>query len=71
MPRVRGGQNVGLRYFCHILTLLPLGGGASIFHKHMSSYNFSLNYFLGLLTETDLAGYAVVYFISETSLGVR
>ena len=28
------GQNVGLRYFCHILTLLP--PGASVFHKHMS-----------------------------------
>ena len=31
------GQNVGLRDFCHILTLLP--PGASVFHKHMSSYN--------------------------------
>ena len=29
------GQNVGLRHFCHILTLLP--PGASVFHKHMSS----------------------------------
>ena len=29
------GQNVGLRDFCHILTLLPLG--ASVFHKQMSS----------------------------------
>ena len=28
------GQNVGLRDFCHILTLLP--PGASVFHKHMS-----------------------------------
>ena len=28
-------QNIGLRNFCHILTLLPLG--ASVFHKHMSS----------------------------------
>ena len=30
------GQNVGLRDFCHSLTLLP--PGASVFHKHMSSY---------------------------------
>ena len=30
------GQNVGLRDFCHILTLLP--PGASGFHKHMSSF---------------------------------
>ena len=29
------GQNVGLRDFCHSLTLLP--PGASVFHKHMSS----------------------------------
>ena len=29
------GQNVGLRDFCHIMTLLP--PGASVFHKHMSS----------------------------------
>ena len=29
------GQNVGLRDFCHILTLWP--PGASVFHKHMSS----------------------------------
>ena len=29
------GQNVGLRDFCHIWTLLP--PGASVFHKHMSS----------------------------------
>ena len=32
---VERGQNVGLRYFCHCLTLLP--PGASVFHKHMSS----------------------------------
>ena len=31
------GQNVGLRDFCHSLTLLP--PGASVFHKHMSSLN--------------------------------
>ena len=30
------GQNVRLRDFCHIWTLLP--PGASVFHKHMSSY---------------------------------
>ena len=30
------GQNVGLRDFCNILTLLP--PGASVFHKHMSIY---------------------------------
>ena len=30
------GKNVGLRDFCHILTLLP--PGASVFHKHMSSW---------------------------------
>ena len=30
------GQNVGLRNFCHILTLLP--PGASVFHKHMSRF---------------------------------
>ena len=29
------GQNVGLRDFCHSLTLLP--PRASVFHKHMSS----------------------------------
>ena len=29
------GQNVGLRDFCHILTLLPLK--AAVFRKHMSS----------------------------------
>ena len=34
---VEQSQNVGLRNFCHILTLLPLG--ASVFHKHMSSSN--------------------------------
>ena len=33
-PGVVRGQNVGLRVFCHILTLLP--PGASVFHKHMS-----------------------------------
>ena len=47
------GQNVGLRDFCHILTLLTPGHpcftdfchiltllppGASVFHKHMSSF---------------------------------
>ena len=31
------GQNGGLRDFCHILTLLP--PGASVFHKHISSYH--------------------------------
>ena len=31
------GQNVGLRDFCHILTLLP--PGASVFHKHMSCFS--------------------------------
>ena len=31
-----GGQNVGLRHFCHSLTLLP--PGASVFHKHMSCF---------------------------------
>ena len=37
MPlEVGQGQNVGLRDFCHILTLLP--PGASVFHKHMSSF---------------------------------
>ena len=30
------GQNVGLRNFCHNWTLLP--PGASVFHKHMSSF---------------------------------
>ena len=30
------GQNVRLRDFCHIWTLLPLG--ASVFHKHMSNF---------------------------------
>ena len=30
------GQNVGLRDFCHNWTLLP--PGASMFHKHMSSF---------------------------------
>ena len=31
------GQIVGLRDFCHVSTLLPRG--ASVFHKHMSSYS--------------------------------
>ena len=35
-PGVGRGQNVGLRDFCNILTLLP--AGASVFHKHMSCY---------------------------------
>ena len=35
-PGVVRGQDLGLRVFCHILTLLP--PGASVFHKHMSSY---------------------------------
>ena len=35
------GQNVGLRDFCHCLTLLP--PGASVFHKHMSSYVYVLH----------------------------
>ena len=34
------GQNVGLRNFCHSLTLLP--PGASVFHKHMSSLSMFL-----------------------------
>ena len=34
-PGVGRGNNVGLRDFCHILTLLS--AGASMFHKHMSS----------------------------------
>ena len=32
------GQNVGLTDFCHNWTLLP--PGASVFHKHMSSFFF-------------------------------
>ena len=32
------GQNVGLREFCHSLTLLPLE--ASVFHKHMFFFYF-------------------------------
>ena len=36
-PGVGRGQNIGLEdFFCHILTLLPRG--ASVFHKHMSSF---------------------------------
>ena len=35
-PEVGQGQNVGLRNFYHSLTLLP--PGASVFHKHMSSF---------------------------------
>ena len=37
------GQNVGLRDFCHILTLLP--PGASVFHKHVLFFflEFHLN----------------------------
>ena len=35
------GQNVGLRDFCHILTLLP--PGVSVFHKHMSSPSFTFS----------------------------
>ena len=43
------GQNVGLRDFCHILTLLP--PGVSVFHKHMSSfYKFSVD------SQTEIAG---------------
>ena len=33
------GKNVGLRDFCHSLTLLP--PGASVFHKHMSSFHMN------------------------------
>ena len=33
----RLGQDVGLRDFCHIWTLLP--PGASVFNKHMSSFS--------------------------------
>ena len=33
-PGVGQCQNVGLRDFCHSLTLLP--PGATVFHKHMS-----------------------------------
>ena len=36
-PGVGQGQNVGLRDFCHILTLLP--PWTSVFHKHMSSFD--------------------------------
>ena len=36
MPLGGGGQNLRLRDFCHSLTLLP--PGASVFHKHMSSF---------------------------------
>ena len=37
MPLVVGrGQNIGLRDFCNISKLLP--PGASVFHKHMSSF---------------------------------
>ena len=32
------GQNVGLRNIYNSLTLLP--PGASVFHKHMSSFSF-------------------------------
>ena len=40
------GQNVGLRDFCHILTLLP--PGTSVFHKHISSFpEYSLRTSLG------------------------
>ena len=35
------GRNVGLRDFCHNLTLLP--PGASVFHKHMSSCNVRMH----------------------------
>ena len=34
------GQNLGLRDFCHILTLLL--PGASIFHKHMSCFKWCI-----------------------------
>ena len=38
------GQNVGLRDFCQIWTLLP--PGASVFHKHMSSFlHFNFAYY--------------------------
>ena len=40
-------QNVGLRDFCHILTLLP--PGALLFLKHMSSYILLSNKFEDLL----------------------
>ena len=32
------GSKCGLKGFCHIMTLLP--PGASVFHKHMSSFYF-------------------------------
>ena len=37
------GQNVWLRDFCHILTLLP--PGASVFHQHMSSLRYYMSNF--------------------------
>ena len=49
-PRVGRGQNKGLRDFCHISTLLP--PGASVFHKHMSSYLLYL-----MLISSNLIGH--------------
>ena len=43
------GQNVGLREFCLILTLLP--PGASVFHKHMSSFSSIRGFYVLILNQ--------------------
>ena len=43
------GQNVGLREFCLILTLLP--PGASVFHKHMSSFSTIRGFYVLILNQ--------------------
>ena len=51
MPlEVGRGQNVGLKDFCDVLTLLP--PGASVFHKHMSSLLITLGVFISNLLQT-------------------
>ena len=58
-PRVGQSQNVGLRDFCHISTLLP--PGASLFHKLMSSLPGDLEFWL-----TFFFNVAITFIPEET-----
>ena len=61
------GQNLGLRDFCHILTLLP--PGASVFHKHMSSFFFTFYVFHIWITSFFCRGgrYFIIIFFFNVS----
>ena len=48
-PGGRARSNVGLREFCLILTLLP--PGASVFHKHMSSFSTIRGFYVLILNQ--------------------